>query len=122
MAWRRHSLCILCPGPEPRASRSPRQGCGPDLGEEAYHVLLLGLLAISITGAQFNRGMTVCHHEKLPCEINIVETQEEGVNAEEVGGWGPKAEPGLPPALCLKGASPGAPLPANSLGESQNVF
>ena len=54
-----------------------------------------------------------------------METQEEGVNAEEVGGWGlagPKAEPGLPPALCLKGASPGAPLPANSLGESQNVF
>lgn len=119
-------MCVLRPRPEPHAPGSPQQGPGPDLREASCHVLLpSGLLAISIIGAQFNHGMMVCHCEKLPREINIAETQEEGVKAEDVGGRGsraPKGEPGLPPALSPKGASPGAPLPASRLGESWNVF
>ena len=77
-------MCVLRPRPEPHVPRSPQQGPDPDLGEAARHILLpTGLLAISIIGAQFNHGMMVCHREKLPREINIVETQEQRVKAEE---------------------------------------
>ena len=89
------------------------------------HVLLMVPLATSIIRVQvFNHGITVCHREKLPHEITIVETQEEGKQRKWVAGGSraPKAEPGLPPALSQEGAPSGAPLPAYRLGESWNVF
>ena len=119
-------MCVLRPRPEPHAPGSPQQGPGPDLREASCHVLLpSGLLAISIIGAQFNHGMMVCHCEKLPREINIAETQEEGVKAEDVGGrglTGPEGRARPPSSPVPEGCIPRGPTASQQVGRKLERF
>ena len=126
VARRRCPVCVLRPRPEPHVPRSPQQGPDPDLGEAARHILLpTGLLAISIIGAQFNHGMMVCHREKLPREINIVETQEQRVKAEEVGGGGlagPKGRARPPSSPVPEGHVPRGPTASQQVERKLEHF
>ena len=107
---RARSVCGPRPGLLPRAPRSLQQGPVPHLLERRVrHVLLMVPLATSTIRARvFDHGITVCHREKLPREITIVETQEEGKQRKWAAGGSrsPKAEPGLPPALSQASLQP----------------